>query len=94
MSERMEGGAADGAPEAESGAFHGEPQAAVDRCHRALAIFDDVGVGPLAGVAQDDAELLADRHYVWASQGLAGLVLTDRDEAELGIEVLLPRQRQ
>ena len=67
--QRVEGGAVDGAPEGEPGPLDGAPQAAANRLDGPLPVFDDVGVGALPGVLENDAELIADGDDLWALAG-------------------------
>ena len=55
----VEGGAVDRAPEGEPGTFDGAPQAAPDGLDGPMPLLDDVGVGALPGVLENEPQLIA-----------------------------------
>ena len=59
-----------------------------------LPVLDDVGVGALPGVLEDEPQLIADRDDLRPLERRCRLVAMDGDVAEVGIDVLLPGQRQ
>ena len=53
----------------EGGAVHRAPQSAPNGFDRSLPVLHDVDVGALPRIAQDHAQLVADRHHLGAVVG-------------------------
>ena len=75
---------------AEPGAFHGAPQAPADGLHRPVPVLDDVGVGALTRVLENQPELLADGDHLRGRCSVPTVLCRWTVMKRIGIDVLLP----